>query len=94
MNGSMIDGIYIPEGERWEPPMTTAQVSKHFGVCRQTIDTWRKRGLPCHQPNGGKCYFFRKEVEAWFKSLSSQSSEECFNADTTPKVRPFQKRHR
>lgn len=91
MDKSMIDGIYIPDGERYEKHMTTKEIAEHFGVCRATIDDWRKIGLPCHQarPNG-RCYFLLRECNAWL--FSKKPPKTCGDTSPTPQVHLLSRR--
>jgi hypothetical protein len=56
MKGSMIDGIYIPDGRAVGAPMTTASV-KAFRWMPSDYRHMAQAGLHCHQPNGGNVIF-------------------------------------
>lgn len=49
--------------------MTRAELARYLCVTTRTVDRWRRSGLPCHRPGGGRgrVLFDLAEVQAWVK---------------------------
>lgn len=45
--------------------LTTKEVTELFKVTRQTLYTWRKRGLPYVRLTTNSVRYPRKKIEAW-----------------------------
>lgn len=62
----------ITEVERW---FSLDEISKHLGVCKDTIRLWiKKETIPFHKV--GRQYKFRvSEVDAWIESGESADAD-------------------
>jgi Helix-turn-helix domain len=58
-----------------EQPIPQEEALKFLGKSRQTLTTWRKKGIITGHSLGGRIYFFKSELLAAMKHSSTRATK-------------------